>query len=246
MNERDELDVLFTKYALALSFFERWQKRGVQTAGDIAAGLSEFGRNGEREQDKLDWLREQIEMRTIGLSWNQFQARWSSSKDDLIGTVQQLSDHLKEILEEEDRQRRDKSLPSKTQRPEDVCPAPQLKRKTFKALGTPTVQAEALSDSRIDLTSDQVLQKAMQRRKELELAGEIDWVCDRQLYPTGKGPPIDQSFVGEKLEIRWRYHHQETGEPVYIWCEGEVMQVCSTLKVCISVDEPELCSCSHA
>ena len=27
------------------------------------------------------------------------------------------------------------------------------------------------------------------------------------------------------LEVRWRYHHKETGKPVYIWCTGEVLQV---------------------
>eukprot|EP00966_Prymnesium_polylepis_P113401 2622040-Prymnesium_polylepis.1 len=32
-NEANELDALFTRYALALSFFERWQKRGVESFG---------------------------------------------------------------------------------------------------------------------------------------------------------------------------------------------------------------------
>jgi len=26
------------------------------------------------------------------------------------------------------------------------------------------------------------------------------------------------------LEVRWRYRHKDTGKPVYIWCEGEVVQ----------------------
>lgn len=225
INERDELDALFTRYALALSFFQRWQKRGVETASAIAAELRQFGGDGVREQDKLNWLREQIEMRTIGMSWTQFQGKWSSSKDEEIGSVQQLTDHLKVILVEEAAQRRDNVLPCKTSRPEDVCPAPQLKRKTFKALGTPTVQAQALSDSRIDLTAEEILEKAISRRKELEAAGDIDWVCDRQKYPVGKGPPLDSSLVGKRLEVRWRYVHQDTGKPVYMWCEGEVVQV---------------------
>lgn len=47
-NEQNELDVLFTQYALALSFFERWCKRGVEKASEIEAALRAFG--SERTQ----------------------------------------------------------------------------------------------------------------------------------------------------------------------------------------------------
>ena len=33
-------------------------------------------------QLKLDWLREQIEMRVIGLGFEEFKPAWSSSKDE--------------------------------------------------------------------------------------------------------------------------------------------------------------------
>lgn len=33
-NEADELDALFTRYAFALSFFDRWKSRGVRTASE--------------------------------------------------------------------------------------------------------------------------------------------------------------------------------------------------------------------
>lgn len=41
-NEEDELDELFTQYALALSFFERWCKRGVETVGAITTTLNGY------------------------------------------------------------------------------------------------------------------------------------------------------------------------------------------------------------
>lgn len=50
-NEEDALDALFTRYALALSFFERWAKRGVQNESDIASALRGYGSDGEREQE---------------------------------------------------------------------------------------------------------------------------------------------------------------------------------------------------
>lgn len=41
-NEDEELESLFTKYALALSFFERWCKRGLQTSGEVTRALAEY------------------------------------------------------------------------------------------------------------------------------------------------------------------------------------------------------------
>ncbi|KAL1510813.1 hypothetical protein AB1Y20_007097 [Prymnesium parvum] len=208
----------------ALSFFERWQKRGVEKASEIAAALKAFG---DREQAKLDWLREQIEMRVIGLSWNDVKTPWSSSSDEAVGTVAQLSEHLKEeILVREVAQRKAGELPSKEGTPEESCPAPLLQRKTFKTLGTPTVQADRLCQAvKAEPSSEEKLEAAKQRRTELEERGELDWVSDRQPYATGQGPVPDENLIGKKLEVRWRYYNKHTGEPIYIWCEGNVVQV---------------------
>lgn len=40
-----------------------------------------------------------------------------------------------------------------------------------------------------------------------------------------QGPVPDKALVGKMLEVRWRYWHKTTGQPVYMWCEGEVVQV---------------------
>lgn len=210
-------------------------------------------------------------MRTIGLSWSEWQTPWSSSKDDYVGTIEHLVTHLKEVLVAEQDLETRKELPSKSRALKSTddlhaeCPAPQMLRKTFKSLGTPTVQANALSSDRTELSREQLLLAAQRRRKELEDAGEIDWVCDRQPHATGQvhytraditpcrssylirqsvhvhvihtllmrslflhvqGPAPNQSLVGKLLEVRWRYRHKETGLPVYIWCEGEVIQAC--------------------
>lgn len=42
-NEANELDALFTRYALALSFFERWCKRGTSSVTECQRALSGFG-----------------------------------------------------------------------------------------------------------------------------------------------------------------------------------------------------------
>lgn len=185
-------------------------------------------------QDKLNWCREQIEMRVVGLSWTDWSTPWGSSKDENVGTLPQLVAHLKEVLTEEKSLRARGELPSQERALQSAdllaqeCPAPQFKRKTFKALGTPTAQADELSNDRVDISSADVLAAARKRREELEAAGEIDWVSDRQPFPTGQGPVPDKSIVGKTLEVRWRYRHLETGEPVYIWCEGVVEKVCAS------------------
>ena len=98
-------------------------------------------------------------MRCIGLSWTDWVTPWSSSTEENIGTVQQLSDHLKQVLAEEQALEKPGLLPSKERALESVvglkaeCPAPQMRRKTFKTLGTPTAQADALSCERTRLTA---------------------------------------------------------------------------------------------
>lgn len=49
-NEEDELDALFTRYALALSFFDRWKARGVKSMGEVTAKLNALGDEGESTQ----------------------------------------------------------------------------------------------------------------------------------------------------------------------------------------------------
>lgn len=178
----------------------------------------------------------------------------------------QLRDHLKVVLAAEKESEERGLLPSKARALESSeglkaeCPPPQLQRKTFKTLGTPTVQADALSDNRTEISPAELVAQAERRRAELEAAGEIDWICNRQPYAAGQvtrshvglstlrqmfehtleciehdrrpphnmsqGPTPDASLVGKMIEVRWRYRHKETGKPIYIWAEGEVIQVC--------------------
>ena len=85
------------------------------------------------EQAVLDCLREQVEMRTRGLQWVECRTLWGSKKDEEVGTVPELTGHLKEILNVEQTQRAAGELPTH-------APAPIMKRKSFKQLGSPTAQ----------------------------------------------------------------------------------------------------------
>lgn len=93
-----------------------------------------------KAQDKLDYLRLQIEMRVRGLGFVQFRPRmrWSSSKDVDVGTVAELTVLLEEILVEEHELDCCDDLP-------DAAVVPTMRRKSFKELGTPTAQATDLA-----------------------------------------------------------------------------------------------------
>ena len=216
-NAEIELTALIKQYALALSFFDRWKERGVASPTDMVAALDAISSN----QLKLDYLREQIEMRVIGLGFDEFRTKWSSSKDEEIGSVDDLSAHLKEILMEEEERRLAGKLP-------DAAVVPTMRRKTFKELGTATPQALELAGQCLELPLDELLERAEKERERLEVLGELDRTAD--VMPKD-APPCNESLIGKELEIRWRYWRPATeGErgkkkAVDIWCVGEVVRV---------------------
>ncbi|EOD24921.1 hypothetical protein EMIHUDRAFT_367517 [Emiliania huxleyi CCMP1516] len=158
-------------------------------------------------------------MRTRGLQWVEFAARWSSSTDESVGTVEELTGHLKELIEHERDLRERDELP-------DVAPPPVVRRKTFKQLGTPTAQAEVLMAAREELTPDELREAAEDERDRLEEAGEIDHVADAQ----PERPPDFASLLNVHLEVRWPYRVPDKGKKRgykthYIWAEGEVVEI---------------------
>lgn len=186
-NSQLELEALIKNFAVALSFFDRYKQRGVSSVDTMQASLHALA----SDQLRLDWLREQIEMRVVGLGWVEFKTAWSSSSDATVGSVSTLTAHLLEIIEEEG----DRQIP-------EAAPAPIMRRKTFKQLGTPTAQAEELSDQRLSLSAEELLVAAQRKRAELDESLVLDTVLDRQPKDP---PPLNEELVGRKLEIHWRY-----------------------------------------
>lgn len=186
-NSQLELEALIKNFAMALSFFDRYKQRAIHSVSDIEPRLQGI----QSTQLQLDWLREQIEMRVIGLGWVEFRTHWSSSSDENAGTIPDLTRQLSEILEEEE----ERQIP-------DVAPAPIMQRKTFKELGTPTIQAELLSDQRLSHSLEQLREAAIAERRRLEVCGVLDSIGDAQ---PEKPPALNEELVGRKLEINWRY-----------------------------------------
>ena len=152
-NSQLELDALVKQYALALSFFKKWKSRGVADAStmrmalaaiassdDVTAVTDAAARKRKASQLQLNYLRLQIEMRVIGLGFSEFKLAWSSGKDEHIGTVADLTALLEEILMEEHDRDCARELP-------EAAVVPVMKRKEFRQLGDPTVQAGELAST---------------------------------------------------------------------------------------------------
>eukprot|EP00966_Prymnesium_polylepis_P060519 1404061-Prymnesium_polylepis.1 len=137
-------------------------------------------------------------MRVMGFGWVEFKTQWSSGRDEGVGSVADLTGHLKEILQEQ----ADRDVP-------EAAVAPIMQRKTFKQLGTPTVQAEQLAHQRLSLSEEELLAAAERERARQEACGELDTVGDQQ---PKKAPPLDESLVGRRFEIHWRYWRPTTQE----------------------------------
>ena len=244
-NSQLELDALVKQYALALSFFKKWRSRGVASVdamdmklGELAAAETDVRK---RTQAQLDYLRLQIEMRVVGLGFTEFKTPWSSSKDEKIGTVPELTALLRDILIEEEERRVCHELP-------EVAVIPVMKRKTFKALGDPTVQAGELGATIKEFTVEELLTLAEQKRAEMEEAGELDVVADEQPEDP---PPLDASIIGTELEICWRYWRAPRADEIAkgekrkkigvpMWCTGEVVLVADGVA---TTERPESARC---
>ena len=228
------------EYALAITFFKAWKRNGVADAAAMRVALAAL----PKDQEKLDYLRLQIEMRVRGLGFVEFapRMRWSSSKDQDVGTVAELTALLEDILCEE------RDLDCSDDLP-DAAVVPIMKRKTYRELGETTSQAKELGTTIKELSPEELLALVNQRREELEANGEIDRVNDEQ---PDEPPARDDSIVGSSLEICWgRYWRKPTDAEVAngekrkkiqekIWCEGEVVLVANGTT---TTEKPENARC---
>ena len=109
------------QYAYALELFDAWAKEGGKRAkskAEVAAALLNSAGRSKPEAQQLEYLRNQIEMRVLGLGWTQYATRWSSSADSRIGTVAHLQELLEEIIGEEIVLKGRKKLPTEAAPPQ--------------------------------------------------------------------------------------------------------------------------------
>ena len=89
---------------------------------------------------KVEFLKEQIKIRTVGLGWTDLKVAWS--KGGVNKEPEELERDLGKILEEE----KDREMPAD-------APVPSIARKTLKQLGAPIQQFDELQGEQIEIDS---------------------------------------------------------------------------------------------
>ena len=140
-------------------------------------------------------------MRVLGGGWTQYATRWSSNKDERIGTVAHLTTLLEEIVLEERSLARLKRLPKEAQPPHHQV-------KDLGQLGTADATAVAIA-SRALFSAEELEAKAealMQRRVEMGISDPVEGM------QPDDAPEFDQALVGKRLEVLWKYHEKDSGK----------------------------------
>ena len=214
-------------YAYSKELFRAWNgyldKDGKPMPSQAAKSMAEVDRSLKvPEAQQLEYLRKQIELRTIGLGWSQYATRWSSNKDAKIGTVAHLRALLMEILTEETTQRRLKQLPTEAALPQQI-------KRNHGQLGTADAGAKEICKKQLFSTEelDRQSDAEMQRR----IAAGIADTVENMNGPSGEAgaPNFDQQLVGKQTEVCWRYTNKDTGEPMLIWAPGRIKRVADGL-----------------
>ena len=207
-----QLNSAVDKYAEALELFDAWKSQKVMSATELNAAL-----DGLSITKKLAEVRRQIEMRTIGLGWRHFEAKWTFYTDERQHTLEMLRRMLlDDIIPYETTQKRLKQLPKE-------ATLPQLSVRQLKQLGTKVADALRIeAKSLFNIAT--LLPKAEAARERREAAG----VADRVEAQQPKRPPkFDTQLVGKRLEVCWPY--KKDGKTVKIWASGTVKRIADGL-----------------
>ena len=201
-------------FAYGKELYEAWsgpQRATTATAVDAAL-------KGVPEVKQLEYLRLQIDMRTIGLGWDQFKTKWSSKTDATVGTVAHLRALLvDDILPYERAEARLKRLPT------EAAP-PQFTAKEIGQLGTESAEACAVKSKAI-FSMEELERKtaeAMARREAAGISDSVEWLQQKE------APAFNQQLVGKRLEVLWKYQLPD-GTSQLIWATGRVARVADGL-----------------
>jgi len=213
-NLQEQLDKLIDVYTTAVKRFHAFERSGVRTKQAAAARLAEMVHpdGSAKVAPQRAYLKEQIEMRVLGLGWTQFATAWSSGKDAHVGTIAHLQKLLEEILLYEMAQRRLQRIPTEPA-------APEMKARTMKELGTATCDAQELAAQSL-FSVEEVRLAAVAEQLRRDEALEDDPVEREQ---PADAPTLDAELVGTRLEVCWKYYVE--GKPMLIWSPGEVVRV---------------------
>uniref|UniRef100_A0A6S9ZF86 Uncharacterized protein n=1 Tax=Chrysotila carterae TaxID=13221 RepID=A0A6S9ZF86_CHRCT len=186
-----QLAKLVAEYTKAMAAFDKYSApgRAAPTLAAVHARLKKLSSAASQHA----YLREQIEMRVLGLGLAEHAISWSLAGAQRSN--EELFTVLHNMLKAEAQLRTDGALPT------EAVP-PRMRPKNFKKLGSPTADAEELMTvDQIDASQLRSAADAARTANDEELV--TDAVQDRQ---PSEPPPFDAWPVGHKIEVRWCYH----------------------------------------
>ena len=177
-----------------------------KTISEVTNGLKKL----KYKKDKLQALKDNIQMRFKGFGWDDWKTAWSHM--GVQYTIQELAKILKGLITTEKKKKR--TIPNKP-------PVPVPQRKAVPVLGTATSQRDKL---------DMV---AREKEDELDNAARKEW-RDRELKGIGSvrqnmqplsAPELNQAFVGRKIEYLCELWDLEDNSLGLHWCSGQVGEI---------------------
>ena len=177
-----------------------------KTVGEVATGLKKLN----YKKDKLAALKDNIQIRYLGLGWDECKTSWSVDKRVL--TVADLTRRLKELIKMEKKHKW--VAPEKP-----AVPVPRRKSITF--MGTATKQVAEL-DRKARESENVVDERARKRLKERDQDGTIFLMSELQQK---HAPPLED-LVDKRIAYRCEVDLDETGtQKGEQWMYGVVKRV---------------------
>ena len=168
---------------------------------------------------KMRYIREQIQMRYVGLGWDKAGHAWSESGTDF--SAEELFDHFINTV-----------IPlTKT---EMVPPQPPLNWPTppeLYTLGAMGDHAKDLHDSNVEAENELREKASMERdRREAEEGKKDQWEKRQQI----RCPTFNKRFVGFRIEMLFEFTESD-GTTYVDWCHGVVTGIVNQVKSLVKI-----------
>ena len=202
------------EYIEALIYYSMWDSEACwKTNSDIVNGL----KNLKHKKDKLQALKDNIQIRYKGFGWDEWKTHWSHGGISL--SIPELTRRLKDLIKKE---KTDKTpIPEKPK-----VPIPQ--RKNTPILGTMSAQRAKLDTKTMD-NEDEFDEKARKNWKERESEGIGSVYSTRQKRDA---PTVDETLIGKRIEYLSEFDIDTEGTTKELrWCSGVVERICDGTSV---------------
>ena len=209
LKKQNELENASDDYIEALIYHSMWDSEAcMKTPNDVTSVL----KNLNYKKDKLQALKDNIQIRYRGFGWDEWKTRWSHASKSL--SVPELTKVLKDLMKEEKKKKR--PIPEKPK-----VPIPQ--RKEMAILGTESKQRGKLDSNTIE-AEDEFELKSRNDWKKREFEGLTSVHSKRQKRDA---PAVDETLLGKRIEFLSEFDMDEEGtEKEPRWCSGVVERIC--------------------